>query len=128
MVSETERKLYGFLGEYFNLLANEGNDMTVLEATDGGLQALLERHFSREIERTEFLKSLSDLTQGEAHARITTALYDQCDYLERLASLPGVFDEFFREKTSASMVYSQRLREEIEAARTATKEIREYLE
>ncbi len=34
MVSENERKLCGFLGEYFKLLTSEDNKMTALEATE----------------------------------------------------------------------------------------------
>lgn len=127
MPSDTHRILCEFLGEYFKSIASEGNDMTLLEATDGGLHTLLKRHFERETRHTEFLKSISDLATGEARARITTALYDQCEYLERLASLPGVFDEFFTEKTSRSMAYSRRLREEVESAKTVEQETREYL-
>jgi len=127
MVSETERILFGFLGEYFKLIANESNSMTLLEATDDGLQAILKKHFERETQHTEFLKSVSNLTQGEARARVTTELYDQCNYLEQLASLPGVFDEFFTEKTSRSLGYRLRLREEIEEAKNTVEETRNYL-
>lgn len=128
MVSDTDRILCEFLGEYFKSIANEGDDMTLLEATDGGLHTLLKRHFERETQHTEFLKSISDLAEGEARARITTALYDQCTYLERLASLPGVFDEFFTEKTSGSMAYSRRLSKEVESAKRVEQETREYLD
>ena len=72
---------------------------------------------------------MANNSSGEVYDRLRAQLYDQRQYLNMLASMPGVIDEFFKEKTreQSSRGYKDVFREEIRTLNEEINALSKYL-